>query len=98
MISNFRSREEVEAICWKGDKEEFSNYIGEENINWKMFTNQPSIPYLKKGTLRRNNIVSMDENIEIKIGDYIVLSQNTERPELTRIYSKELFEEMYEKL
>lgn len=65
MIKTYRIKETVRALLWTGkNKEELEIFVGEENLEWTLYTIKPSIPEIIKNNLTPNK--------KIEIGVYII--------------------------
>ena len=84
MVRSYRLRETVEALNWTGkNKEELEEFVGSENVVWKLFTNKPPVP-----------TINFAIGPEVELGSYIVKQKDN----LFKIYNKDEFEELFEAL
>lgn len=82
MIRNYRTKDTIEALNWTGkNKDELEDFVGRDNITWKLFTNKPPVPTIK-----------FSVGPEIMIGSYIV----RQKDDIFKIYDKEEFEALFE--
>lgn len=62
MIGNYRKKDTIELCQWDGEnKEEISDFVGKENIEFIMRTNSPYTPVIKTKSIE----------IPMEIGDYV---------------------------
>lgn len=88
MIFSCKKKEEFEAFEWFGEeKEELKDFVGEENIEWKFFTNHAPIPFIK-GT-------NSGEKIKVDIFPYFIVK---EEDNTIKIYDKSEFDDLFERI
>lgn len=88
MTFSCRKREKFEALEWFGEnKEELEDFVGEENLEWKFYTNHAPIPFIK-GT-------DSGEKIKVDLFPYFIVKEENEK---IKIYNKAEFDDLFERL
>ena len=88
MTLNCRKKEEFEAFEWFGEeKEELKDFVGEENLEWKFYTNHAPIPFIK-GT-------DSGEKIKVDVFPYFIVKEGDEK---IKIYTKAEFDDLFERI
>lgn len=87
MIATYRKKETFEALRWDGeDKDELEEFVGLENLEWKLYTNHPSIPCIKN---------SNSDIIEVDVLPYFIVKESDEK---FTVYGKQDFDNLFERI